>query len=165
MTNIALIFIFSGVSVGTSCFTLVAISLERYFAICRPLHSRKWQTLSHAYKILVVCWALAFIVMIPIGVYTKYIPLPKGNARCTEFWDNKTWEKIYAILIVLILLLFPVIIMSIAYGLISMTLWTGMKLDAQSEKGNIVFQFYNCKWTYEFELFHKIRGILYATKF
>ena len=67
---------------GASCFTLVAISLERYFAICRPLHSRRWQTLSHAYKIITLCWALALIIVIPIAVSTKYVELRPGLGAC-----------------------------------------------------------------------------------
>ncbi|PBC32208.1 Cholecystokinin receptor type A [Apis cerana cerana] len=42
------------VSVSVGVWTLVAISLERYFAICRPLKSRRWQTQFHAYKMIAV---------------------------------------------------------------------------------------------------------------
>ena len=61
--------VLAGVSVSVSCFTLVAISLERYFAICRPLHPRSWQTLSHAYRCIAVCWLLAAVFMVPLAVY------------------------------------------------------------------------------------------------
>lgn len=128
-------YIFSGVSVATSCFTLVAIALERYFAICRPLHSRKWQTLSHSYRTIAVCWALAFVVMIPIPVYTEFRLLKRGNHMCIETWDNEQLERAYTIFIDMVLLILPVIIMSSAYGIIAMTLWIGMKRDALSEKG------------------------------
>ncbi|OWF54492.1 cholecystokinin receptor type A-like [Mizuhopecten yessoensis] len=123
-----------GVSVATSCFTLVAIALERYFAICRPLHSRKWQTLSHSYKTIAICWALSFFVMIPIPVYTEFRHLKRGNNMCIERWGNEEWKRAYTIIIDLVLLILPVIIMSSAYGMIAMTLWVGMKRDAQSEK-------------------------------
>ena len=59
----------TAVSVGASCFTLVAISLERYFAICRPLHSRAWQTLSHAYRCIVLTWVLAAGISAPVAVF------------------------------------------------------------------------------------------------
>ncbi|XP_024940723.1 cholecystokinin receptor type A-like isoform X4 [Cephus cinctus] len=48
---------FQAVSVSVGVWTLVAISLERYFAICRPLKSRRWQTQFHAYKMIAVVWA------------------------------------------------------------------------------------------------------------
>lgn len=41
----------SGLSVSVSTFTMLAISIERYCAICCPLQSRRWQTKSHACKV------------------------------------------------------------------------------------------------------------------
>ena len=35
---------FSAMVVTASAYTLAVIAFERYFAICRPLHSRIWQT-------------------------------------------------------------------------------------------------------------------------
>ena len=119
-----------------SCFTLVAISLERYFAICRPLHSRKWQTLSHSYKTIIVCWALGFLVCIPIAVFTKYRKRPYGNAICQEVWGDHVGHKTYTILLDIILLVLPVIVMSISYGNIARTLWIGMRME-KHEMGKI----------------------------
>ena len=121
--------LFSGVSVSVSCFTLVAISLERYFAICRPLHSRKWQTRSHSYKCIALCWFLAFAVCVPMAVNTKYRRLKYGNYLCKEIWDNADLKMAYDIFVDVILLLLPVIIMSVSYGKVAYTLWSGMKMD------------------------------------
>ncbi|KAL8559560.1 hypothetical protein ACOMHN_018723 [Nucella lapillus] len=122
-----------GVSVSVSCFTLVAISLERYFAICRPLQSRSWQTLSHAYRCIAVCWILAAVFMIPLAVYHQLIEMgPIG--RCVEIWRDKVWEKAYTLLINLMLLVLPLVLMSVAYGSVCYTLWRGIKLEAQSER-------------------------------
>ncbi|WAQ99857.1 CCKAR-like protein, partial [Mya arenaria] len=117
------------VSVSVSCFTLVAISLERYFAICRPLHSRSWQTLKHSYKTIVVCWFVAFIVSIPIAVFTRHLERPSGQTICREFWNDPGWQKAYTIFLDLVLLVIPIIIMSISYGQIANTLWSGLKMD------------------------------------
>ncbi|GAB1604250.1 cholecystokinin receptor type A-like [Argonauta hians] len=122
-----------GVSVSVSCFTLVAISLERYFAICKPLHSRSWQTLSHAYMTITVCWVLAGVVTIPIGTYTRLRALPSLNV-CREFWTSKLAEKIYTISLDNILLLLPMAIMSVAYGKIVKNLWEGIRLETQSQQ-------------------------------
>ena len=121
-----------------SCFTLVAISLERYFAICRPLHSRKWQTLSHSYKTIIICWILGFLVCIPMAVFTKYRKLRHGNAICKEIWEDHVGHKAYSILLDVLLLVLPVIVMSISYGNIAHTLWIGMKMEKQ-EMGNLYF--------------------------
>ncbi|CAG0881492.1 unnamed protein product [Darwinula stevensoni] len=64
-----------GVSVAVSAWTLVSISIERYNAICHPLKSRRWQTLSHSYKVIVVIWVVCLTTMTPIAVLSQLIPL------------------------------------------------------------------------------------------
>ncbi|XP_061183699.1 cholecystokinin receptor type A-like [Saccostrea echinata] len=124
-----------GVSIAVSCFTLVALSLERYFAICRPLKSRSWQTLSHSYKTIIVCWILALGVIMPVPIYIKYREYPQhGAATCREEWPDHDQEIAYSIILPILLLAIPLIIMSLAYGMISITLWSGIKLDEKSEK-------------------------------
>uniref|UniRef100_K1PZ04 Gastrin/cholecystokinin type B receptor n=1 Tax=Magallana gigas TaxID=29159 RepID=K1PZ04_MAGGI len=125
---------FQGVSIAVSCFTLVALSLERYFAICRPLKSRSWQTLSHSYKIIAVCWTSALVVILPVPIHTKHrVYQGAGVSTCREEWSNPDFENAYSIMLPILLLAIPLIIMSLAYGMISITLWSGMKLDQKSE--------------------------------
>ena len=72
----------------------MAISLERYYAICHPLTSRRWQTRSHAYRIIAAVWVLALSVMIPTAVYQKLPKLRSGAHKCMEIWDDLTLEKV-----------------------------------------------------------------------
>ncbi|MEQ2218633.1 hypothetical protein XENOCAPTIV_005940, partial [Xenoophorus captivus] len=72
----------NGTSVSVSTFNLVAIALERYNAICRPLSSLQWQTRSHAYRVISVTWLLAFIIMIPYPIIS--------NLRSFKRLDNTT---------------------------------------------------------------------------
>ncbi|CAG5123070.1 unnamed protein product, partial [Candidula unifasciata] len=104
------------VSVGVSCFTLVAISLERYFAICRPLHSRSWQTLSHAYRCIAVCWFLSAALMTPTAVFQKHTAIGNGAHRCREIWPNLGAEQTYTVVLDLALLVLPVTVMGVAYS-------------------------------------------------
>ncbi|XP_022258687.1 cholecystokinin receptor type A-like, partial [Limulus polyphemus] len=62
------------VSVSVSVWTLVSISLERFFAICRPFQSRQWQTISHSYKVIVWIWAGSLLTMLPIAVLSNLLP-------------------------------------------------------------------------------------------
>lgn len=66
-------------SVAVSAWTLVAISLERYYAICDPLRSRRWQTLKHAYKLIALIWCASFLFMSPIAALSRLIPTSQGN--------------------------------------------------------------------------------------
>ncbi|VDI47157.1 cholecystokinin A receptor [Mytilus galloprovincialis] len=135
-TMCVLIRYLQGVSVGVSCFTLVSISLERYFGICRPLRSRRWQTLSHAYKVIIFCWILAAVVMIPIAVQTKYKRLRLGNHRCVEIWEDESLVKAYTVFLDLILLFCPFLLMVAAYGCIISTLWDGIQAQAHQKELN-----------------------------
>lgn len=66
-------------SVAVSAWTLVAISCERYYAIVHPLKSRRWQTLSHAYKLIALIWCGSLLFMSPIAVLSRLIPTSQGN--------------------------------------------------------------------------------------
>uniref|UniRef100_A0A670YAK7 Gastrin/cholecystokinin type B receptor n=1 Tax=Pseudonaja textilis TaxID=8673 RepID=A0A670YAK7_PSETE len=109
------------VSVSVSTFSLVAISLERYSAICKPLQSRVWQTKSHALKVIAATWCLSFVIMTPYPIYSTLVPSVLPNSTTSKY-----------IFQLLILFLIPGIVMMIAYGLISLELYRGIKFDSSS---------------------------------
>jgi len=79
---------FLAVSVSVGVWTLVAISLERYFAICRPLKSRRWQTQFHAYKMIGVVWILSLTWNAPILIVSRLKNL-RGGKKKLILCDNK----------------------------------------------------------------------------
>lgn len=56
------------------------MSVERYFAICHPLRSRKWQTPSHACKMIAAVWFGSTMCMMPILVLSKLQSI-KGTGK------------------------------------------------------------------------------------
>jgi len=60
--------------VAVSSWTLVAISCERYYAICHPLRSRTWQTINHANKIIAIIWLGSLVCMTPIAAFSQLMP-------------------------------------------------------------------------------------------
>lgn len=66
---------------AVSAWTLVAIALERYYAICDPLRSRRWQTLRHAYKLIALIWFGSFLFMSPIAIFSQLIPTRDGEYK------------------------------------------------------------------------------------
>ena len=143
--------VLAGVSVSVSCFTLVAISLERYFAICRPLHSRSWQTLSHAYRCIAVCWVLAGILMTPVAVFQKHQQLANDAHSCRELWPDVQLERAYTVLLDLALLVLPVLLMSLAYASVVHALMydvrsPSFKSDAPDSNGEVAGKLCSSAW-------------------
>ncbi|XP_077517666.1 cholecystokinin receptor type A-like isoform X2 [Amblyomma americanum] len=120
------------VSVSVSAWTLVSISLERFFAIVRPLESRRWQTRSHAYKVIALVWLCSMVTMLPIAVLSQLVPLRGERKKCREVWPNVTSERVFNVYLDVTLFLLPLVIMSFVYSCICATLCHGMKLDNKS---------------------------------
>ncbi|XP_057366643.1 cholecystokinin receptor type A-like isoform X2 [Daphnia carinata] len=119
---------FQAVSVAVGVWTLVAISLERYFAICRPLKSRIWQTRSHAYKMIIAVWILSLSLCLPVAILSRLKPIREtGRHKCREEWPDAVSEKAYNLLLDVILLVLPLLIMGLAYWLIAARLWRGLR--------------------------------------
>ncbi|NWT75520.1 CCKAR protein, partial [Prunella himalayana] len=108
-----------GVSVAVSTFSLVAIAIERYSAICNPLQSRAWQTRSHACRVIAGTWALAALLMLPYaGGGQGREGMPSDGAACPRY-----------VLLLLVLFFIPGVVMTVAYGLISRELYRGIRFE------------------------------------
>lgn len=69
-----------------SVFTIVAFSMERFLAICHPLHLRAMSGLDRAVKIIAALWILSFVGAIPFGVKTEiqYLNYPIDGSQIVE---------------------------------------------------------------------------------
>ncbi|XP_026071284.1 cholecystokinin receptor type A-like [Carassius auratus] len=130
---------FMGISVSVSTFNLVAISLERYSAICNPLKSRTWQTKSHATKVITATWVVSFLLMLPYPIGNTLVPFMRSNNStghmCRLVWPSDVMQTWYVFLL-LTLFLVPGIIMVTAYGLTSLELYRGIKFEMANRKSN-----------------------------
>ncbi|CAI5655789.1 unnamed protein product [Oreochromis niloticus] len=127
-----------GISVSISTFSLVAIAIERYSAICNPLKSRVWQTRSHAYRVIAATWVLALIIMIPYPIISHLESFPRRDNttahRCRHKWPVATAEQTWYILLLLVLFAIPGVMMIVAYGLISRELYRGIQFEMGHKK-------------------------------
>ncbi|MEQ2310702.1 hypothetical protein AMECASPLE_011804 [Ameca splendens] len=126
------------VSVSVSTFNLVAISLERYSAICNPLTSRAWQTKSHAAKVITATWVVSFILMLPYPISSTLKPFTRLNNStghmCRLVWPNDIIQQSWYVSLLLILFLVPGIVMMTAYGLISLELYRGITFELSNRR-------------------------------
>ncbi|XP_024078956.2 gastrin/cholecystokinin type B receptor-like, partial [Terrapene carolina triunguis] len=81
------------ISVSVSTFSLVAIAIERYSAICNPLQSRVWQTRSHAYRVIASTWLLSLLLMLPYAIYSTTVPTRPGLAQCQHRWPSQPFKQ------------------------------------------------------------------------
>ncbi|XP_015233599.1 PREDICTED: cholecystokinin receptor-like isoform X1 [Cyprinodon variegatus] len=127
-----------GVSVSISTFSLVAIAIERYSAICNPLKSRAWQTRSHAYRVIAATWVVSLLVMVPYPVFSALKSFPKTNGTvghmCRLDWPSQRAEQTWYVLLLFILFFIPGVVMIIAYGLISRELYRGIQFELSQSK-------------------------------
>ncbi|XP_076004937.1 cholecystokinin receptor-like [Genypterus blacodes] len=130
---------FMGISVSISTFSLVAIAIERYSAICNPLKSRAWQTRSHAYRVIAATWIISLMLMVPYPVFSmlKTFKRPNGIVAhmCRLHWPSMQAEQTWYVILLFTLFFIPGVVMIIAYGLISRELYRGMQFEmAQTKK-------------------------------
>ncbi|KAG9333628.1 hypothetical protein JZ751_010801 [Albula glossodonta] len=129
---------FMGISVSISTFSLVAIAIERYSAICNPLKSRSWQTRSHAYRVITATWILSFIIMTPYPIFSVLMTFDKPDKTtghmCRLIWPTTSVEQSWYILLLSVLFFIPGVVMIIAYGLISRELYRGIQFELDQKK-------------------------------
>ncbi|XP_072230739.1 cholecystokinin receptor-like [Leuresthes tenuis] len=127
-----------GVTVSISTFSLVAIAIERYSAICNPLKSRAWQTRSHAYRVIAATWVLSLLIMVPYPVFAVLKSFLKTNRTvghmCRLDWPSQRTEQTWYILLLFTLFFIPGVVMIIAYGLISRELYRGIQFELSQNK-------------------------------
>ena len=89
-----------------SIFTLVAISFERYAAVCKPLATYSNSTPKKAKKILCGVWLLSILPVIPTLYGTRYTTKEKASsvgAHCTVtlFTNGVSWNILYNLIFVM----------------------------------------------------------------
>lgn len=68
-------------STYVSVLTIVAFSMERFLAICHPLHLYTMSGLQRAVRIIAALWIVSFLSAVPFAVFTKihYLEFPKSK--------------------------------------------------------------------------------------
>ncbi|XP_030375359.1 neuropeptides capa receptor [Scaptodrosophila lebanonensis] len=69
-----------------SVFTIVAFSMERFLAICHPLHLYAMVGFKRALRIIAALWIASFLSAIPFGIMSEiqYLRDPNDNTKIAE---------------------------------------------------------------------------------
>ncbi|XP_066600198.1 neuropeptides capa receptor-like [Prorops nasuta] len=106
-----------------SVLTIVAFSLERYLAICHPLHLYAMSGLKRPIRFILGAWVVALLCAVPFAVYTKvnYVEYPprsgresKDSALCAMLLNNIPKFPLYE-LSCLIFFLIPMLLIAVLY--------------------------------------------------
>lgn len=94
-----------------SIFTLMAVSLNRFYAIVYPLKNQMTET--HAKLIISGIWVLSAVLVFP---YSLVLNLDVATMSCEENWPGDVnYRKAYTLSLFLVQYVFPLIVITIAY--------------------------------------------------
>ncbi|CAD5217199.1 unnamed protein product [Bursaphelenchus okinawaensis] len=116
------------VVVTASAYTLAAIALERYYAICKPLQSRVWHTKRHAMAMIGLVWLIAIISNVFMLFMYELRTYNKSGLNCAPKHQPIVHFS-YQVYMTIVLLVVPLVIMTCLYGSVIRTLRSGIRMD------------------------------------
>uniref|UniRef100_A0A914NEY6 G-protein coupled receptors family 1 profile domain-containing protein n=1 Tax=Meloidogyne incognita TaxID=6306 RepID=A0A914NEY6_MELIC len=122
------------VVVTASAYTLAAIALERYYAICRPLHSRIWHTRTHAMFVISLVWLVSVIANVFMLFMYEERSYNFNGLNCAPKFEPIVHFG-YQIYMTIALLIVPLVAMTVLYGNVIYTLSSGIRMDIAAISG------------------------------
>ena len=113
-----------GVSVFVSAFTLVAISVDRYIAVIKPLRPR--MTTKQGLMIIATIWLLALSVVLPTAIKSHLTPSDDNITElCQEYWppEHLLYRDIYTVTIMILQYFLPLFVLTFTYTRIAIVIW------------------------------------------
>ncbi|XP_025029491.1 galanin receptor type 3 isoform X2 [Python bivittatus] len=107
-----------------SSFTLAAVSVDRYLAICYPLKSRHVRTTCNAVLAIVIIWTLSLLFAGPYLSYYQTVNFQE-TPICAPIWEGQR-RKILDILTFVFSYILPISVVSLAYARTIKFLWTAV---------------------------------------
>ncbi|XP_064630050.1 growth hormone secretagogue receptor type 1-like [Lineus longissimus] len=104
-----------------SALTILAISMERYFAICHPLHAPVLWTGRCLMKLLVLVWSFSSLVSIPFLFIAEVKEAEAYDRTLVKVCSTAIvhrWHQVYVISISVIFLIIPFFLMMVLYGIV-----------------------------------------------
>ena len=93
-----------------SVFTLVALSLTRYWAVVQPL--KRQLTIDGAKWLILGIWVVSFI---PVSPYVATLRLNRTTTTCEENWEHTTSRRVYTLFIFFLQYAMPLTVIACAH--------------------------------------------------
>jgi len=127
-----------------SVLSLTVISLDRYFAICKPLKVRSFYTNKRVIIIILLIWIVSMVVMSPL-IFVNNVRYFFLNERfkfvvCMEEWPNFKYKVLFQGFIFFITFILPVIIMIWCLARVAKKMWKNDEICFTNMKSNKTIQ-------------------------
>ncbi|XP_054263186.1 tachykinin-like peptides receptor 86C isoform X1 [Macrosteles quadrilineatus] len=131
----------ANVTVAASVFTLVAISIDRYMAIVRPLQHRMSRCTARA--AIAVIWIASALLAFPCLLYSSTMVKRYRNGQtrtvCYMMWPDGRYpfsmaEYVYNLVFLSLTYLVPVVAMAVCYTLMGRELWGSKSIGEQTQR-------------------------------
>ncbi|XP_070538710.1 substance-K receptor-like [Ptychodera flava] len=122
------------VSVMVSVYTLVAIGIDRYFAVLYPLKVRV--TKHRARMLFASIWLVSFLLAIVQAVFAEARKIDYGEKSvylCTEWWPYDSAGVIYEIFMVMVAYFIPLLVLLFCYVRVGRRLW-GRQIPGNADR-------------------------------
>ncbi|XP_066490564.1 urotensin-2 receptor-like [Tiliqua scincoides] len=121
-----------------SIFMLTAMSLERYWAVTRPLRAR-WAGNSYRKIASTAVWLLSLLLTVPMMVMIQQREGSSHKHICFPTWTPDAF-RVYLTVLFSTSILGPGLVLGIVYSCLAQAYWTSMKVMQPQVVGRVVKQ-------------------------
>lgn len=97
----------------STIFTHTAISIDRYFALVRPM--KKFMTAKKAALLIIAVWVFSFVIVLGPVFGWGHMEFNPTTLQCGYGFPRTKYESLYMILLMIIAFVIPLIMMTVLY--------------------------------------------------
>lgn len=112
------------VTLHATCFTLTALTIDRYHAIVNAVSSLNWRTRRTSTIVSLLVWAVSFLISIPFAMYHEE-KRDGSKLYCVPAWGGEEKDKLVSLIVIFTTYVNPLGIIIVCYTQILRNLWTG----------------------------------------
>ncbi|XP_070566048.1 G-protein coupled receptor 54-like [Ptychodera flava] len=125
------------VTVQANCFTLTAMTVDRYFAIVHPMASISRRSPKVVLVVSIAIWLVAGTTNVPVALYRKVMYInwfgTQADPYCMEEWPDETWQLMFFIYGFVAAYCAPLIVIIFCNCLVVRNMWKSSNLKENSE--------------------------------